>query len=441
MIGEKICYAAGFCTEALIVWMYLEYLFTRKKDTWIMVGSFALGYSMLTFFSMFRNTTLNSVACFLVNYFLIRIDYQCSKKTALFHAAFLCFIMAITEILIALMFEIVGLNFSSYTSNLYALITLAILSKMLYLVFAVIGSRLFSHNKKIANREPHYMTLFCSLPILSAVIAVFIAYIGMASGVTSESGLMMVVTIVTLLVVNLMFLVLYNYIVKANDEYLTLQLSIQKEQADIAYYKALQEQYENQRILVHDIKKHLSVIDALAKQSRTNEIGKYISDLNVSLAPSNQAKLCTDSILNLLLLHFRDECKMAGVTFRCDVRENVSAFMDASSVTTLYGNLLSNALESARLTDEKQIELSATWNAEHTSVIISVVNSCAVAPTPDGSGGFRTSKENKHYHGVGLRSIDRIVKKYHGNATMYYDSITKQFHHVIQFFPASNASG
>lgn len=49
--------------------------------------------------------------------------------------------------------------------------------------------------------------------------------------------------------------------------------------------------------------------------------------------------------------------------------------MNASSVTTLYGNLLPNALESAIASDEKQIELSATWNAEHTVVIISVVNS------------------------------------------------------------------
>lgn len=122
------------------------------------------------------------------------------------------------------------------------------------------------------------------------------------------------------------------------------------------------------------------------------------------------------------------------MAFQCDIRENVSAFMNASSVTTLYGNLLPNALESAIASDEKQIELSATWNAEHTVVIISVVNSCATAPTPDGSGSFRTSKENKHLHGVGLRSIERVVKKYHGNATMYYDSATKQFHHVIQFF-------
>lgn len=440
MIGEKICYAVGFCAEALTVWMYLEYLIPRKKSTWVTVSSFALGYTILTLLSAQQNTTLNAITCFFVNFVLIRINYQCSVKTALLHTAFLCFVMTVAEIFVGLMFEIVGLKFSSYTSNFRALVVLIALSKLLYLMFTVIGSRIFSHNRN-TNREPRYMILFCCLPILSAVIAVFIVYFGMTSGVTSGSGLLIVITIVTLLVVNLMFLVLYNYIVKANDEYLTLQLSIQKEQADIAYYKALQEQYENQRILVHDIKKHLGVIDALAKQSRTNEIGKYISELNVSLAPSNQAKLCTDSILNLLLLHFRNECKMAGVTFRCDVRENVSAFMDASSITTLYGNLLSNALESARLTDEKQIELSATWNAEHTSVIISVFNSCAAAPTPDGSGGFRTSKENKHYHGIGLRSIDRIVKKYHGNATMYYDSITKQFHHVIQFFPASYASG
>ena len=160
----------------------------------------------------------------------------------------------------------------------------------------------------------------------------------------------------------------------------------------------------------------------------------YVSALDATLAPSKQAKLCTDPILNLILLRIRDECMLHHVTFLCDVRENVSDFMDASSVTQLYGNLLSNALESAIASDEKQIELSATWNAEHTVVIISVVNSCAVAPTPDGSGSFRTSKENKNHHGVGLRSIERVVKKYCGNATMYYDGSTKQFHHVIQFF-------
>lgn len=433
MIGEKICYGICFISEALTAWLYLDFVFERKRSIASLSCFFLIGYALLFLVSGYKNSNINASFFCVVNYVVIKCNFQCSEKAALLHTALLCFFMAGSEILAALVFNIFGFGFSADKSNVWVLFMQILLGNLVYLVFAALGSRMFSSHKDQRN-DPRLMVLFCSLPVLSAFIAILSVYLGTTTGVSMESGVMMLITIVALLCVNLIFLVLYNYIEKANNEYLTLQLRIQKEQADIAYYKALQEQYESQRILVHDIKKHLSVIDALAKQNKTDEVGRYISELNVSLTPSNQAKLCTDSILNLLLLHFRDECKMAGVAFRCDARENVSAFMDASSVTTLYGNLLSNALESAISSDEKQIELSATWNTEHTSVIISVVNSCAVAPTPDGSGGFRTSKENKHYHGVGLRSIDRVVNKYHGNATMYYDSAMRQFHHVIQFF-------
>ncbi len=64
-----------------------------------------------------------------------------------------------------------------------------------------------------------------------------------------NSSIMTILIIVTLLIVNLIFLILYNSLQKANEEYLALQLSMQKEQADIAYYSALQEQFENQLAL------------------------------------------------------------------------------------------------------------------------------------------------------------------------------------------------
>lgn len=134
-----------------------------------------------------------------------------------------------------------------------------------------------------------------------------------------------------------------------------------------------------------------------------------------------------------MLLRFRDDCKERNVKFYYDVRENISAFMDASSTTTLYGNLLSNALEAASSSTEKQIELSAKKNAMQSVIVISVVNSCDIAPEPDGHGGFHTRKAEQVFHGIGLRSIDRIVKKYGGISTMYYDSKKKQFHHIIQF--------
>ena len=149
--------------------------------------------------------------------------------------------------------------------------------------------------------------------------------------------------------------------------------------------------------------------------------------------PSTQAKLCSDPILNLILLRFRDDCLEKKVSFHCDVRENISEFMDASSITTLYGNLLSNSLESAGYSDKKQVELSVTRNNLQSVIVISVINSCDVAPVSDGHGGFHTRKADQVVHGVGLKSIHRIVKKYQGVSTMYYDPTKKQFHHIIQF--------
>lgn len=432
MIGEKLCFAIVFAAEAMIAWLYLEYILSRKNPLPILICSFGMGYAVLFVFSFLDDTTVNAIMFCVVNFILIKRNYSCSIKTTLLHSAFMCFAMVGAEVLVALWLGIYGYEFSAYTNDFRAMIALAILGKLLYLLFSVIGSRIFAPHKCI-NEEPKQMILFCGLPLLSSVIAVIIVYIGMNAGFADTVGIMTIIIVVTLLIVNLLFLSLYNALQKANEEYLALQLSTQKEQADIAYYSALQEQFENQRILIHDIRKHLATIDALARQNGLAEIETYISGLEETLSPSSQAKLCTDPILNFLLLRFRDDCKAKHIQFHCDVRENSSAFLDAASITTLYGNLLSNALEAAEASTERQIELSVIRSAAQSVIVISVINSCDDPPTPDGDGGFRTGKTDRLLHGVGLRSIRRVVAKYHGVATMYYDPENKQFHHVIQF--------
>ena len=432
MMGEKLCFAVLYVVELLIAWLYLEYLFSKRKTVSFQLLSFFIGYAVLFGFSFLNNTTINAISFSIVNFLLIQQNYQCNAKTALLHTAFLSFVMVGSEILVALWLGLFGFEFSAYTYNFQAMVLLTILSKLLYLLFSTIGSRIFAPHKGFIE-EPKQMFLFCGLPLLSSVLAIVIVYIGMRVGITEIIGIMTIIIVVTLLIVNLMFLALYNALQKANEEYLALQLSTQKEQADIAYYSALQEQFENQRILIHDIKKHLGTIHDLAKQSDAPEIEMYISRLEDTLAPSSQAKLCTEPVLNFLLLRFRDDCKGKNIQFHCDVRENSSAFLDAASITTLYGNLLSNALEAAESSKERQIELSVIRNAIQSVIVISVINSCDEPPTPDGNGGFHTRKTDQILHGVGLRSIRKIVAKYHGAATMYYDSDNKQFHHVIQF--------
>lgn len=90
-------------------------------------------------------------------------------------------------------------------------------------------------------------------------------------------------------------------------------------------------------------------------------------------------------------------------------------------------------MEAAKNSQEKQIELSVVRNILQSVIVVSVINSCDDMPIADGNGGFFTKKSDNMIHGVGLKSISRVVKKYSGVATMYYDSAKKEFHHVVQF--------
>ena len=134
-----------------------------------------------------------------------------------------------------------------------------------------------------------------------------------------------------------------------------------------------------------------------------------------------------------MLQQFLDKCKNQKITFQCDIWDNCLSFMNAPSITTFYGNLLTNAFEAASASTERAIELSVKKNEDQQVVIVSVVNSCDTPPVPDHEGLFQTKKRNPEIHGVGLKSIGRIVARYHGVATMRFDSESKKFYHIVQF--------
>lgn len=109
------------------------------------------------------------------------------------------------------------------------------------------------------------------------------------------------------------------------------------------------------------------------------------------------------------------------------------AHEERTSVTALFSNLLSNAVESAQKSEDKIIEFSTAKNDEAGFIVISIMNSCDTAPQTDAFGNFKTTKGNQRMHGYGLKSIDRVIKKYGGISMPYYDSAAKTFRYIIQF--------
>lgn len=432
MMQETITYAALYLVEAFIAGVYLEYLFDRKRKLWQHLGVYALAYGLLFAVSQLRMTVLNTISFTVVNFVLILFNYRCSAKLALIHSAFLSFLVLAGELLVTLVITLFGYSFTEYTHNFSVMLTLIIWSKLLYMVFAAIGALIFSPYTQ-ENAEPGAMLLFCILPIGSVAVTAAIVYIGIRNGVNPVTAVIITITVASLLVMNLLFLSIYTHVQRINREHIALQLALQRDRADAAHYQALQAQFDNQRILVHDIKNHLRTIDVLAAQGNAKEISEYIHQLDASLQMAPQARLCGEPILNMLLLRFRETCREENVAFQCDIRDNSLTFMDAADMTTLFSNLLSNAFEAAVSTQKRQIELSVRRDTERAAVVITLNNSCDQPPETDGEGGFVTRKKNREKHGIGLKSIRRVVSKYNGMQTMQFDLEQLRFCHIIRY--------
>ena len=83
-----------------------------------------------------------------------------------------------------------------------------------------------------------------------------------------------------------------------------MQLLLQQESDSAQYYEMLRLQNENQRILIHDIKKHLQSIDMLNDQKERDKIGTYIRQLVLSSDLKECSRLCDHEMLNSILCRY-----------------------------------------------------------------------------------------------------------------------------------------
>ena len=431
MMEKTICCIVLYIAEALITYTYAGFIFVKKRKLFGEIVAYVLIYSALYFCFNIGNILLNAGMYLLGLYFLLSFNYDCKSKTAFLHGLFLSCTLLLTEFLSTLAISIATNDFGAYQDTLSVFATACVISKILYLAVLAPSIHFFPHRKIQDN--PKMTSLFCILPFLSLVIAIVSIRIALEYGLGPGTEAMVIINIASLLVVNLLFMMLYYRMREENEEKLLLQLSVEKEKAETAYYQALHEETETRNILLHDIKNHLRMINSLACEGNNQAVVSYISNLEKNMQTESQLRRCDDPILNLILQHAVQECETLGIRFYCDVRDHCCDFMDAPGKTALFSNLLSNAIEGAKEAAVKEIDFSIRKPQDGTSTVVSVENTCDVPPVSDLRGGFRSRKTGGTLHGTGLKSIARIVKRYNGISTVHYDSETNRFHYIIRF--------
>ena len=204
-----------------------------------------------------------------------------------------------------------------------------------------------------------------------------------------------------------------------------LELEKQKLHINEEYYIELEKQYDSSNILIHDIKKCLGNIKGLLLQNDNSKAIEYIDSIYDGYDIKQIKKYSNNKLINVIVSRYAQLCYNNNIEFSADIRDVNFSFIKDSEITALFDNLFENAFEATKKCPNKFINIEVDYRNEN-YIFIKMLNSINNKPLFQ-NGVPITTKKDKKGHGIGIKSILKIVKKYHGNLDYTYIENAEQY--------------
>ncbi len=182
-----------------------------------------------------------------------------------------------------------------------------------------------------------------------------------------------------------------------------------------AYLYTIESHYQRTRELWHDLRNHISLLDLLLQEEKYGQMRDYLKvfgeEVDRIALPAKSGNLIVDAVLADKVARAKRE-KMDVKVELCDLTR---LYLRPDEICSLFGNLLDNATEACRQVEgERKITVTCRTRGEET--YLSVRNT--MAEEKSGQGKLLVSRkkdrENVVGHGLGLRSVERVVNRYAG---------------------------
>lgn len=208
-------------------------------------------------------------------------------------------------------------------------------------------------------------------------------------------------------------LYLVHFIKIANDKNsLEFELKMLEKQADIQYkYYLEQEKKHNKTVqILHDVNKHVKAIEQLYANGNKKNANEYTDRIVNTLKPLIPIRYTGNPILDILLTDKKTLADEKDIKFEIKINNVDINFIEAIELTTIFGNLLDNAIEACEnIEEEKKIILS--MEQYHEMITIRIGNTCGKIKWRN---GFPISEKGEN-RGIGLNNVRRCIQKYDGS--------------------------
>ncbi|MGL4697486.1 GHKL domain-containing protein [Enterococcus larvae] len=277
--------------------------------------------------------------------------------------------------------------------------------------------------------------IFLSLLVLptSTIILLSGLFYSDVHMLSNEISYRILLGVVLLLFSNIFLFYLFDNMIMNIKRSQSLEKLYLKSSVEQRYLEQMRHSDEEQRSLLHDIKKYIRAAAYCVEMG--NKIGAIdiFEKLDVKIQTIEPVNYCSNQILNVILAERSQEAKKKGIKFSVNVEPGVNfIFIDDIDIISIMGNLMDNAYEAAVTKENGFIEINIFMENKGHFLIVNVANNFNKAPVY-GPTGYLTGKVNKNKHGIGLQTVERIVKQYGGQLKIDVDKEKSIFEIVVLF--------
>lgn len=131
------------------------------------------------------------------------------------------------------------------------------------------------------------------------------------------------------------------------------QLSMQNN-----YYHSIETQYDHSRRLIHDMKNHMQTLEELYNSGSGLEAKHYAQTILESMDAFSGRFKCKNRILTIIINDKILKCDELGIEITTQVEDIDFDFIEPFDMTTIFSNLLDNAIEaSSKVSTKRKISL------------------------------------------------------------------------------------
>lgn len=409
-----------FFAEMLIAYTYfmglMEQRFTSAKC--VLFGTLLFSAGSAVNLLSGNNTTMNLFTSFFITTMFAIICFRGGIILKIFYTLIISIVSGTLEaVTLSLSAFVTGNAFLDYNNDPLLFLFEAISSKGLYYLVVLILVRIINPSGH-TSRVP---LIFFTYPVTSTFCLIIFWRICAQPECSSEVQFLISIAAVCLFVSSIMLFVTYSRQVEKDIENMEVRSELSRLQTEQSYYQILDQQNQQLMIYAHDAKKHLSAIQSLNNNPQIND---YLSKLSQQLMDYTRSSHSGNKLLDVMLHKYAMDCELRGIQFEYDVKVCNLLQLDDIDLVAVLGNLMDNAITSAEQSEGKWVVLNTV--RRNTYSVIVICNSCETPPRQSGKKLLSTKPDTK-FHGFGLKSVARTIRKYQGDYDWEYNAEKKTF--------------